>query len=106
MIVSNLPSRISADTCRLHNHRNQQPWHAAFSGFLWRIFAMNWFGQFNLDFMGFLILAICGLAQSVQRDWFGVECLSVIWRHDIPPRLLVVLNGNYQWLYWHGFVRP
>ena len=79
-----------------------------FPAFFGAIFAMNWFGQFNLDFMGFLIVKrhLGGLAQSVQRGWFGVECLGVIWRHDIPPRLLVVLNGHHQWLYCHGLVRP
>ena len=69
---------------------------------------MKWFGQFNLDFMGFLILSAIWVAWRNQFSAAGlrVECLGVIWRHDIPPRLLVVPNGHRQWLYCHGFVRP
>lgn len=48
-----------------------------FPAFFGAIFAMNWFGQFNLDFMGFLILSAIWVAWRNQFSAAGLG-LSVL----------------------------
>ena len=86
----------------INNHGMQ-----LFPAFFGAIFAMNWFGQFNLDFLGFLSVErhLGCLAKSVQYRWFGVERFGVFWRHDIPSGLFVVPDRQDQWLHRHGAIR-